>query len=261
MANNSNNKEVNGIDSSLSSLSLRDSRSPMTPQRSTYVPPQLRSRPAGSSAPSSSSSGAYQGGYQGGYRRSEGSYNGGGGGYNTRQSNRGPAKDPSDEFYSRPDVTGRDPRAEAAMFSSQHNSGINFAKYDDIPVDTSGREVPEPIVSFKDSDMDPLVKFNISLSGYDHATPVQRYSVGIVTKGRDLMACAQTGSGKVCIFFFLIHARKKKKKYPYPVLNRPLPSFCQFSRKALKMGLPSRLLAQGTVQVGLAKRSCPLPSF
>ena len=106
-------------------------------------------------------------------------------------------KDPSDEFYSRDDVKARDLRLEEKLFGNQHNSGINFDRYADIPVEVSGENVPPAIDDFEHSAMDALAKSNIKLSGYTSATPVQRHSVAIVTSGRDLMACAQTGSGKV----------------------------------------------------------------
>jgi ATP-dependent RNA helicase DDX3X len=109
------------------------------------------------------------------------------------------SKDPSDEFYSRPHVQGRDPRREEELYGTIQNSGINFDRYEDIPVEVSGHEVV-PIINFQDSTMDPLAKSNVKLAGYNNATPVQRYAVAVVTEGRDLMACAQTGSGKV---FFL----------------------------------------------------------
>jgi ATP-dependent RNA helicase DDX3X len=74
---------------------------------------------------------------------------------------------------------------------SKQHTGINFEKYDDIPVEATGAGVPEPITTFVDSPLDPVLLENISYSRYTTPTPVQKYSVPIVAAGRDLMACAQ----------------------------------------------------------------------
>ena len=50
--------------------------------------------------------------------------------------------------------------------------------------------------------LDPLLVENVKLSRFTKPTPVQKYSVPIVAAGRDLMACAQTGSGKTGGFLF-----------------------------------------------------------
>lgn len=89
--------------------------------------------------------------------------------------------------------------AEDPNFQS---SGINFDNYDDIPVEASGEEVPEPITEFTSPPLDELLLENIKLARFTKPTPVQKYSVPIVAKGRDLMACAQTGSGKTGGFLF-----------------------------------------------------------
>ncbi|KAF8159855.1 ATP-dependent RNA helicase ded-1 [Crassisporium funariophilum] len=104
---------------------------------------------------------------------------------------------------------GRLARMEKELFGdaadpSKQHTGINFEKYDDIPVEATGAGVPDPILSFTSPPLDPLLLENIGLAMYTTPTPVQKYSVPIVAGGRDLMACAQTGSGKTGGFLFPI---------------------------------------------------------
>lgn len=84
------------------------------------------------------------------------------------------------------------------------NTGINFDKYGDIPVDVTGRDVPEAVTEFTSPPIDPHLLDNIKLARYTTPTPVQKYSLPIVALGRDLMGCAQTGSGKTGGFLFPI---------------------------------------------------------
>ncbi|KAF2454872.1 P-loop containing nucleoside triphosphate hydrolase protein [Lineolata rhizophorae] len=101
------------------------------------------------------------------------------------------------------------PRVERELFGvpndpSKQHTGINFEKYDDIPVEASGQGVPDPVTAFTNPPLDPHLLTNIELAGYKVPTPVQKYSIPIVMAGRDLMACAQTGSGKTGGFLFPI---------------------------------------------------------
>lgn len=61
---------------------------------------------------------------------------------------------------------------ETELFQSG-NSGINFDKYDDIPVEATGNDVPEPITTFADVKLTEIIKNNIALTKYDRPTPVQ----------------------------------------------------------------------------------------
>lgn len=95
----------------------------------------------------------------------------------------------------------RNMQLEALLFGEDKvHTGINFDKYEDIPTSVSGRDCPEPIADFASCNLHPLAKENVALAGYKNPTPVQKYSTAVVLANRDLMACAQTGSGKTAAF-------------------------------------------------------------
>ena len=123
---------------------------------------------------------------------------GGGGGYG-----RGPPPRNERGFHGdmRPDK-----RLERQLFEKeiQQTAGINFDAYDNIPVETSGSDVPPPIELFEPEVIGEDLYRNVQLCGYTRPTPVQKWSIPIAGKDRDLMACAQTGSGKTAGFLFPI---------------------------------------------------------
>lgn len=91
--------------------------------------------------------------------------------------------------------------SEEALF--QHISvGVNFAKQNEIPVALSGegKDDIKPIEKFTEAGLSDLLLENIKRCQYEIPTPVQKYSIPIVLARRDLMACAQTGSGKTAAY-------------------------------------------------------------
>ena len=84
------------------------------------------------------------------------------------------------------------------------STGLNFDKYADIPVEATGEGVPAPVTVFAEANppINEVLLENIDYARYKTPTPVQKYSIPIVAGGRDLMACAQTGSGKTAGFLF-----------------------------------------------------------
>lgn len=93
-------------------------------------------------------------------------------------------------------VGSRNMRLEKELFGdpsdpSKQHTGINFEKYDDIPVEATGAGVPEPVTAFTNPPLDSVLLENISFARYTTPTPVQKYSIPIVAANRDLMACAQ----------------------------------------------------------------------
>ncbi|CAH1986754.1 unnamed protein product [Acanthoscelides obtectus] len=127
----------------------------------------------------------------------------------------------------------RDERVEQELFGTG-NTGINFSKYEDIPVEATGEKVPDHITSFEEVQLTELIRANISLARYDSPTPVQKYAIPIIIGKRDVMACAQTGSGKTAAFLVPIlnqmfeggppniqHGRSRRKQYPLGLVLAP----------------------------------------
>lgn len=129
-----------------------------------------------------------------------GSMNGGSGGPSSRGSGGGGGGGYSVDWTT---PLPRDEHYEQSLFSGAH-TGINFEKYEDIPVNATGEGCADPISSFEDIELTPIIQNNILLSQYKNPTPVQKYAIPIISRRRDLMACAQTGSGKTAAFLLPI---------------------------------------------------------
>ncbi|KAK7392764.1 hypothetical protein VNO78_21211 [Psophocarpus tetragonolobus] len=197
------------------------------PPRGAYVPPHLRNRTLSSEAPPPPPAAhpaplpvndrvnhggqvTHQGGYfkadhgrqqqQQGYGSSFQS-----GGWNGRGVGRERGRREVNPF--------ENDEAEDLSISEQENTGINFDAYDDIPVETSGENVPPPVNTFAEIDLGDALNQNIQRCKYVKPTPVQRYAIPISLSGRDLMACAQTGSGKTAAFCFPIISGIMREQY------------------------------------------------
>lgn len=53
--------------------------------------------------------------------------------------------------------------------------------------------------SFDEADIDDIFKENVRKAKYEKPTPVQKWAIPVILSGRDVMGCAQTGSGKTVI--------------------------------------------------------------
>ncbi|CAH2042469.1 unnamed protein product, partial [Iphiclides podalirius] len=144
--------------------------------------------------------------------RGRGRGRGGGGGRGGRsndggRNNDGDNNEAGDDDAKKPPVTYVPPEPtenEQEIFSSTISSGINFDKFDRIAVKVSGENPPQPIDSFETANLRKYVLDNILRSGYKKPTPIQKHAIPIIMAGRDLMGCAQTGSGKTAAFLLPI---------------------------------------------------------
>ena len=55
-------------------------------------------------------------------------------------------------------------------------------------------------MTFDDFDLDPDLLDGLDAMGFRNPTPIQQQAIPIILEGRDLIACAQTGTGKTAAF-------------------------------------------------------------
>ncbi|GMI79676.1 RNA Helicase 37 [Hibiscus trionum] len=255
---------ADSVANSASETSVSNNNSVPRPIRSTYVPPHLRSSavadaptPSGPPTERASFGGNAGGSRWGGGSGSKPEYgrqgkgNGyaavgrDGGGSGSGRNNRSAGWDRREREVN-PFVN--DDRVDDVKqgFSEQVNPAINFDAYEDIPVEISGENVPPPVNTFAEIDLGEMMNQNIRRCKYLKPTPVQRYAIPIALAGRDLMACAQTGSGKTAAFCFPIisgimreqygqRARGGRTVYPLGLILSPTRELsCQIHDEAKK---------------------------
>jgi len=156
------------------------------------------------------------------------------GNYSSRGNNR---------FQNRDRSQAADPELEEELFGGDVvTQGINFDIYDKIPVEVSGQSCPTPVDEFNDTMLPPQVVANIKLAGFTKPTPVQRYSIPAGLEGRDLMSCAQTGSGKTAAFLVPIISRLILEGRANEVMNKT-PSYNSYGKSWPKYQVHSLLLS------------------
>ncbi|KAM4065114.1 DEAD/DEAH box helicase [Hirsutella rhossiliensis] len=130
----------------------------------------------------------------------------------------------SDEFG---DVGPRFPHLELELFgdpATRHErTGLDFARIDQIEVQQEGPVRIDPVRSFKDAGLHPVMLENIQLFGFANPTPIQKYTIPSMLQGHDVIGIAQTGSGKTAAYLIPILSKLmgKAKKITAP---RPNPA-------------------------------------
>ncbi|KAL2831140.1 P-loop containing nucleoside triphosphate hydrolase protein, partial [Aspergillus cavernicola] len=143
----------------------------------------------------------------------------------------------NDEFG---DVGPENAELEVQLFRNEfiNRTGLKIGNLRNIEVIAESRERPSPIKSFVEAGLHPIMRQNIRLCGYEFPTPIQAYAIPAVLTGHDLIAIAQTGSGKTAAFLV-------------PVLS-------QLMGKAKKLAAPRPNLAAGFDPVTDSVRAEPL---
>lgn len=147
----------------------------------------------------------YRGRGRAGYRGRGGKFRENSGGFNENHANGSKIKE-----NNKPSVPYIPPDIEDGESTAGIEAGSNFENYNTIEVKVSGIDPPKSVTSFHSSGLREILLENLSLNNFSKSTPIQNYAIPIVMAGRDLMASAQTGSGKtVSLFNFLTLQIKK----------------------------------------------------
>src|SRR3569832_2543263 len=78
--------------------------------------------------------------------------------------------------------------------------------------------------TFDEAGFTETILGNVKKANFTNPTPIQRFAIPIIMDGHDLMACAQTGSGKTVFIYFsfrlhrIVYSLFFKAAYLLPVL-------------------------------------------
>ncbi|KAI3368680.1 hypothetical protein L3Q82_025675 [Scortum barcoo] len=117
----------------------------------------------------------------------------------------------------------------------------------ELGIETQGRDVRRPIVEFEHCGFPATLSGNLKKAGYEAPTPVQMQMVPVGLSGRDVIASADTGSGKTVAFLLPVVVRALEKpahsvSSPVALILTPTRELAiQIERQAkeLVMGLPN----------------------
>ncbi|CAG8441554.1 16400_t:CDS:2 [Acaulospora morrowiae] len=100
-------------------------------------------------------------------------------------------------------------------------------------ITVQGKSIPRPIASFAHCNLPSTMSDNLLESGYVQPTPIQMQVISAALFGRDVLASAQTGSGKTVAFLIpiIVHAWSlsqfhEGKGGPYAVIMAPTRELC-----------------------------------
>ncbi|KAJ4388357.1 hypothetical protein N0V85_007637 [Neurospora sp. IMI 360204] len=128
------------------------------------------------------------------------------------------------------DIGPEFPELEVQLFGpveERGRRGIDFSAIAELQLVQEGPTRVEPIDSFRAAGLHPAMLRNVELAGYDVPTPIQRYCVPAISQGYDVIAIAQTGSGKTAAYLIPIinklmgKAKKLAAPRPNPATYQP----------------------------------------
>ncbi|KAK6069706.1 ATP-dependent RNA helicase DED1-like protein 2 [Seiridium cupressi] len=124
------------------------------------------------------------------------------------------------------DIGPESAELEKILFGTEEERGdnevIDFKSISEINVLQESIERINPVMSFDAAGLHPAMRRNVELAGFNTPTPIQQYCLPAIHQGRDMIAIAQTGSGKTAAYLIPIinklmgKAKKLAAPRPHP---------------------------------------------
>ncbi|GAB9468953.1 Dead/deah box RNA helicase [Globisporangium polare] len=142
------------------------------------------------------------------------------------------------------------PPAAAVVSTSKQQQAEKAFSSDKVIVDGDDA-ASTMLISFLNLGLDPWIVKKSELVGIRHPTPVQANCIPPILEGRDVIGCAQTGSGKTAAFALpILHALSKDPYGPFAVVMTPTRELAyqiadQFNAFGSSMGVRCAVVVGG----------------
>ncbi|CAF4524780.1 unnamed protein product [Rotaria socialis] len=110
-----------------------------------------------------------------------------------------PSGHPTERFIPSPA-----PTTEDGIFGEAVTRGENFGDYDVVHVQCTSPGKVKPIELYEEANLGTQILSNIRRAHFEEPTAIQRYTIPCIRQHDDIMAYAQTGSGKTAAFLLPI---------------------------------------------------------
>jgi len=124
-------------------------------------------------------------------------------------------------------IADADPEIEAQIFGTKLGGIGEAMEALNLDVNIESQENIEPLSSFADADIHPVVLDNVAKCGYKTPTAIQAHVIPALLKNLDIVAVSQTGSGKTASYLIPIVSKfmGEVKKIGGPRVDTRMPNY------------------------------------
>ena len=139
------------------------------------------------------------------------------------------------EWYKQSNITPDTHNAKSMFSDESGEKGDDFFLYNSVEVRVTGEgseNLPKHLETFDDlfsrcDNIPEQLRENLKLLKFQNPTPVQKYAVIAGLAGRDVMCCAQTGSGKTAAYLIPMLASMMRNKRATGAMTVPFEGPCE----------------------------------